>query len=248
MAKLDGKVAVVTGASSGIGEATAEALAAEGAAVVVAARREDRLTDLVERIRGDGGRVLAAVCDVTDESQAHGLIRQAVEEFGRVDILVNNAGVMLLSSVGKGLSEDWRRMFDVNVLGLLYTTDAAIETMKNQDGGHLVNISSLAGRKVTRDSSGVYAGSKHAVGAISEGLRQELLQDDIRVTIIEPGAVETELPDHITDEDARESLGGLLDLEIMQAEDVANAIVYAVTQPPRVSVNEILLRPTQQPV
>ena len=248
MAKLEGKVAVVTGASSGIGEATAEALAAEGAAVVVAARREDRLADLAERIRGNGGRVLAAVCDVTDESQAHGLIQKAVEEFGRVDILVNNAGVMLLSSVGKGLSEEWRTMFDVNVLGLLYTTDAAIEAMKNQDGGHLVNISSLAGRKVTRDSSGVYAGSKHAVGAISEGLRQELLQDDIRVTIIEPGAVETELPDHITDEDARESLGGLLDLEILQAEDVANAIVYAVTQPQRVSVNEILLRPTQQPV
>jgi NADP-dependent 3-hydroxy acid dehydrogenase YdfG len=248
MAKLDGKVAVVTGASSGIGEATAEALAAEGAAVVVAARREDRLADLAERIRGNGGRVLAAVCDVTDESQAHGLIRKAMEEFGRVDILVNNAGVMLLSSVGKGLSEEWRRMFDVNVLGLLYTTDAAIDAMKNRDGGHLVNISSLAGRKVTRDSSGVYAGSKHAVGAISEGLRQELLQDDIRVTIIEPGAVETELPDHITDEDARDSLGGLLDLEILQAEDVANAIVYAVTQPPRVSVNEILLRPTQQPV
>ena len=248
MAKLDGKVAVVTGASSGIGEATAEALAAEGAAVVVAARREDRLADLAERIRGNGGRVLAAVCDVTDESQAHGLIRKAVEEFGRVDILVNNAGVMLLSSVGKGLSEEWRTMFDVNVLGLLYTTDAAIEAMKNQDGGHLVNISSLAGRKVTRDSSGVYAGSKHAVGAISEGLRQELLQDDIRVTIIEPGAVETELPDHITDEDARESLGGLLDLEILQSEDIANAIVYAVTQPPRVSVNEILIRPTQQPV
>jgi NADP-dependent 3-hydroxy acid dehydrogenase YdfG len=248
MAKLDGKVAVVTGASSGIGEATAEALAAEGAAVVVAARREDRLADLAERIRGNGGRVLATVCDVTDESQAHGLIQKAVEEFGRVDILVNNAGVMLLSSVGKGLSEEWRRMFDVNVLGLLYTTDAAIEAMKNQDGGHLVNISSLAGRKVTRDSSGVYAGSKHAVGAISEGLRQELLQDGIRVTIIEPGAVETELPDHITDEDARESLGGLLELEMLQAEDVANAIVYAVTQPPRVSVNEILLRPTQQPV
>jgi NADP-dependent 3-hydroxy acid dehydrogenase YdfG len=248
MAKLDGKVAVVTGASSGIGEATAEALAAEGAAVVVAARREDRLANLAERIRGNGGRVLAAVCDVTDESQAHGLIRKAMEEFGRVDILVNNAGVMLLSSVGKGLSEEWRRMFDVNVLGLLYTTDAAIDAMKNRDGGHLVNISSLAGRKVTRDSSGVYAGSKHAVGAISEGLRQELLQDDIRVTIIEPGAVETELPDHITDEDARDSLGGLLDLEILQAEDVANAIVYAVTQPPRVSVNEILLRPTQQPV
>ena len=248
MPRLEGKVAVITGASSGIGAATAEALAAEGAAVVVAARREDRLADLAEKIEGDGGRVLAAACDVSDEGQAHGLIRKAEGEFGRVDILVNNAGVMLLSSVGKGLSDEWRRMFDVNVLGLLYTTDAAIETMKRQGGGHLVNISSVAGRKVTRDSSGVYAGSKFAVGAISEGLRQELLEDNIRVTIVEPGAVATELADHITDEDARESLGGLLKLEILQAEDIANAIVYAVTQPDRVSVNEILIRPTQQPV
>ena len=247
MPKLDGKVAVVTGASSGIGEATAEALAAEGATVVVAARREERLANLAKRIEEDGGRVLAAACDVADEDQAHGLIRKAEEEFGRVDILVNNAGVMLLSTVGKGLSDEWRRMFDVNVLGLLYTTDAAVETMKRQGGGHLVNISSVAGRKVTRDASGVYAGSKFAVGAISEGLRQELLEDNIRVTIVEPGAVATELTDHITDEDARESLGGLLSLEILEAEDVANAIVYAVTQPARVSVNEILIRPTQQP-
>ena len=248
MPKLDGKVVVVTGASSGIGEATAEALAAEGAAVVVAARREERLAALTKRIEEAGGRVLAATCDVTDEAQAHGLIRKAEDEFGRVDILVNNAGVMLLSTVGKGLSEEWRRMFDVNVLGLLYTTAAAIDTMKRQGGGHLVNVSSVAGRKVTRDSSGVYAGSKFAVGAISEGLRQELLEDNIRVTIVEPGAVATELTDHITDEDARESLGGLLNLEILQAEDIANAIVYAVTQPERVSVNEILIRPTQQPV
>ena len=248
MAKLDGKVAVVTGASSGIGEATAEALAQQGAAVVVAARREERLTDLVERIRGDGGRVLAAVCDVTEEKGAHGLVRKAEEEFGSVDILVNNAGVMLLSNVGKGLSDQWRQMFEVNVMGLLYATDAAIEVMKRQGGGHLVNISSLAGRTVTRDSSGVYAGSKHAVGAISEGLRKELLEDNIRVTIIEPGAVETELATHISDEDAREALGGLLSLEILQAEDVAGAITYAVTQPERVSVNEVLIRPTQQPV
>src|SRR5215211_2242405 len=248
MANLDGKVAVVTGASSGIGEATAEALAAKGAAVVVAARREERLDELVGRIENSGGRTLAVSCDVIDESQAHGLIQKAEEEFGKIDILVNNAGVMLLSTVGKGLSEQWRQMFEVNVLGLLYTTDAALEVMKRQGSGHIVNVSSLAGRKVTRDSSGVYAGTKFAVNAISEGLRQELLEDNIRVTIVEPGAVDTELPHHITDEDARESLGGLLELERLQAVDIANAIAYAVTQPERVSVNEILIRPTQQPV
>ena len=248
MAKLDGKVAVITGASSGIGEATAEALAAEGASVVVAARREERLNELVERIEGGGGRTLSVSCDVTDERQAHGLIQSAEEEFGRVDILVNNAGVMLLSKVEKGLSDQWRQMFEVNVLGLLYATDAAIEVMKGQQSGHIVNVSSLAGRKVTRDTSGIYAGTKHAVGAISEGLRMELLEDNIRVTIVEPGAVETELTAHITDEEAKEGLSGLLELDILQAEDIASAVVYAVTQPARVSVNEILIRPTQQPV
>jgi NADP-dependent 3-hydroxy acid dehydrogenase YdfG len=246
--KLDGKVAVVTGASSGIGEATVRALAAEGAAVVAGARRKERLDGLVDEVTREGAKAVAVECDVTDEEQAHDLVHRAVEEYGRIDILVNNAGVMLLSTVGKGLSDQWRQMFEVNVMGLLYATDAAIEHMKGQHSGHLVNISSVAGRKVTRDSSGVYAGTKHAVGAVSEGLRQELLEDNIRVTIVEPGAVATELPDHITDEDARESLSGLLKLERLQAEDIAEAVVYAVTQPERVSVNEILIRPTQQPV
>jgi len=248
VAKLDGKVAVVTGASSGIGEATVRALAVEGAAMVAGARRKDRLDGLVEAVTREGGKAIAVECDVTDEEQAHDLVRRAVVEFGRIDILVNNAGVMLLSTVGKGLSDQWRQMFEVNVMGLLYATEAAIGHMKEQKSGHLVNISSVAGRKVTRDSSGVYAGTKHAVNAISEGLRQELLDDNIRVSIVGPGAVETELPDHITDEDAREGLSGLLSLERLQAEDIADAIVYAVTQPERVSVNEILLRPTQQPV
>jgi NADP-dependent 3-hydroxy acid dehydrogenase YdfG len=246
MTKLEGKVAVITGASSGIGEATAEALVAEGAAVVVAARREERLKDLVERIEGNGGRALAVACDVTDEEQAHDLIRQAKDEFGRVDVLVNNAGVMLLSRTDKGLSDQWRQMFDINVLGLLYATDAAIEVMKEQGSGHLVNISSLAGRG-TRPALGVYSGTKFAVNAISEALRQELLERNIRVTIVEPGAVETELPDHITDEEAREGLSSLLDeLDSLQPEDIAAAIAYCVTQPERVSINEILIRPTQQ--
>ncbi len=246
MAKLDGKVAVITGASSGIGEATAEALAAEGASVVVAARREDRLSDLVERINGNGGKALPVECDVTDEEQAHGLIQKAKDEYGQVDILVNNAGVMQLSKVEKGLSDEWRRMFDVNVLGLLYATDAAVQVMKEQGSGHLVNVSSVAGRR-SRATTGVYSGTKFAVNAISEALRQELLEDSIRVTIVEPGAVETELATHITDEEAQEALSGLLKLDILQPEDIANAIAYAVTQPERVSVNEVLIRPTQQP-
>jgi len=247
MAKLDGKVAVITGASSGIGEATAEALAAEGAMVVVAARREDRLDDLVGRINGNGGKALAVACDVTDEEQAHDLIQRAKEEFGRVDVLVNNAGVMQLSKVEKGLSDEWRRMIEVNVLGLLYATDAAIQVMKEQGSGHLVNISSLASRG-TRPGLGVYSGTKVAVNAISEALRQELLEDNIRVTMVEPGAVETELPDHITDEEAREGLSTLLEqLDPLKAEDIANAIVYVVTQPERVSINEILIRPSKQP-
>ncbi|MEJ7872193.1 MAG: SDR family NAD(P)-dependent oxidoreductase [Rubrobacteraceae bacterium] len=246
MAKLDGKVAVITGASSGIGEATAEALAAEGASVVVAARREDRLSDLVERINGNGGKALPVECDVTDEEQAHSLIQKAKDEYGQVDILVNNAGVMQLSKVEKGLSDEWRRMFDVNVLGLLYATDAAVQVMKEQGSGHLVNVSSVAGRR-SRATTGVYSGTKFAVNAISEALRQELLEDSIRVTIVEPGAVETELATHITDEEAQEALSGLLKLDILQPEDIANAIAYAVTQPERVSVNEVLIRPTQQP-
>lgn len=247
MAKLDGKVAVITGASSGIGEATAEALAAEGASVVVAARREDRLSDLVERIHGkDGEKAFSVECDITDEEQAHSLIQKAKGELGRVDILINNAGVMQLSKIEKGLSDEWRTMFDVNVLGLLYVTDAAVQVMKEQGSGHLVNISSVAGRK-SGPLRGAYSGTKFAVNAISEALRQELIEDNVRVTVVEPGAVETELPDHITDEEAKEGIKSVYGLDdILQPEDIANAIAYCVIQPERVSVNEILIRPTQQ--
>jgi NADP-dependent 3-hydroxy acid dehydrogenase YdfG len=246
MAKLDGKVAVITGASSGIGEATAEVLAAEGASIVVAARREDRLSDLVERINGkNGGKALSVECDVTDEEQAHALIQRAKDELGRVDILVNNAGVMQLSKIEKGLSDEWRTMFNVNVLGLLYVTDAAVQVMKEQGSGHLINISSVAGRK-SGLFRGAYAGTKFAVNAISEALRVELLEDNIRVTVVEPGAVETELAGHITDEEAKEGMQSALSGDILQPEDIAAAIAYSAVQPERVSVNEILIRPTEQ--
>ncbi|WP_047866074.1 SDR family NAD(P)-dependent oxidoreductase [Rubrobacter aplysinae] len=246
MAKLDGKVAVITGASSGIGEATAEALAAEGASVAVAARRKDRLESLSQRIEGNGGRVLTVECDVTDEGQAHDLIRQVERELGRVDILVNNAGVMLLSRIDKSLSDEWRQMFDVNVLGLLYATDAALEVMKRQQSGHIVNISSVAGR-VTNPSSGVYSGTKFAVNAISDGLRKENVDDHLRVTVIEPGAVATELTEHISDDEAKDAIEGMVNrMDPLQSEDVANAIAYAVTQPARVNVDEILIKPTDQ--
>jgi NADP-dependent 3-hydroxy acid dehydrogenase YdfG len=237
-------VAVVTGASSGIGEATVRSLAAEGAAVVAGARRKERLHGLVEEVTRDGGKAIAVECDLTDEQQAHALVDRAIGEFGRIDILVNNAGVMLLSKVEKGLSDEWRQMFDVNVLGLLYATDAAVEAMKRQGSGHIVNVSSVAGRK-TRPTGGVYSGTKFAVNAISEAMRQELLEDGIRITIVEPGAVATELTEHITDEEVRKGLKQR-NIEPLQSEDVANAIAYAVSQPQRVSVNEILIRPTQQ--
>ncbi|MDQ3589568.1 MAG: SDR family NAD(P)-dependent oxidoreductase [Actinomycetota bacterium] len=243
--KLEGKVAVVTGASSGIGEATVRALAAEGAAVVAGARREERLDGLVEGVTQDGGKAIGVQCDITDEEQAHDLVRQAVEEFGRIDILVNNAGVMLLSRIERGLSDQWRQMFDVNVMGLLYATHAAIGHMKEQGSGHLINISSVAGRKV-RTTGGVYSGTKWAVNAISEALRMELQEDNIRVTIVEPGAVATELPTHITDEEAQQGMNRFANIEILEAEDIAHAIAYAATQPERVSVNEVLIRPTRQ--
>lgn len=246
MAKLEGKVAVITGASSGIGEATAEALAAEGASVAVAARRTDRLDGLAKRIEGNGGRGLTVECDVADEGHARDLIQKTEAEFGRVDILVNNASVMLLSRLDKGLSDEWRQMFDVNVLGLMYVTNAALEVMKRQQSGHVVNISSVAGR-VTNPNGGVYSGTKFAVNAISDGLRKENVDDNLRVTVIEPGAVATELTEHISDEDALDAIQSRIGkLDPLQSEDIANAVAYAVTQPDRVNVDEILIKPAKQ--
>jgi NADP-dependent 3-hydroxy acid dehydrogenase YdfG len=244
--KLEGKVAIVTGASSGIGEATAVGLAAEGAQVVLAARRGDRLEKLAQDIAQQGGKALPVITDVTDEAQIRHMVGQVKAEFGRVDILVNNAGVMLLGPIDGADTEEWRRMININVLGLMYATHAVLPLMKEQGAGHIVNISSVAGRTASANVA-VYNASKWAVCAFSEALRQEVSKEKIRVTVIEPGAVVTELADHITNAAVKERIqtwvSGMTPLE---SEDIAGAIVYAVTQPPRVNVNEILIRPTDQ--
>lgn len=244
--RLEGKTALVTGASSGIGEATVLALAAEGASVALSARRADKLADLVHRIEVGGTKAKAITADVSEEDQAREMVLAANTEFGRLDILVNNAGVMLLGPIGNADTEDWRRMMGTNVMGLMYATHAVLPLMRAQGGGHIVNISSVAGR-TARAGSGVYNASKWGVGAFSEALRQEVSKDKIRVTIIEPGAVATELTHHITNAEAKKQTedfyGSMTPLE---SEDIAAAIIYAVTQPPRVNVNEILIRPTDQ--
>ena len=244
--KLSGKTALVTGASSGIGEATALALAAEGAAVAISGRRTDRLEALARRIAAGGGTAKAITADVAAEDQAREMVAEANAALGRLDILVNNAGVMLLGPIAHADTEDWRRMIETNVLGLMYATHAALPLMRAQNSGHIVNISSVAGR-TARAGSGVYNASKWGVGAFSESLRQEVCRDKIRVTIIEPGAVDTELTGHITNAEAKQQAQDFYgSMTALQSEDIAAAIVYAVTQPPRVNVNEILIRPTDQ--
>jgi NADP-dependent 3-hydroxy acid dehydrogenase YdfG len=246
--RLSGTVALVTGSSSGIGEATALALAEEGAAVALVARRRDRLEALAQRI---GEQALVVEADVTDLAQAEGAVAATVERFGRLDTLVNNAGVMLLGPIVGAPVEEWQRMVELNVLGLLYCTHAALPHLlaaaekEPRSVADIVNISSTAGR-IARLNSGVYNLTKFGIAAFSESLRQEVTARHVRVTIIEPGATATELPFHNRPEildGMAQTFGGI---EVMQAEDIANSIRYAVTQPRRVAVNEILVRPTEQ--
>jgi len=248
---LDGTVALVTGASSGIGEATAKRLAAEGAAVVVAARRRDRLERLVEEIDGAGGRALAIESDVTERVQAEALVERTVAELGRLDTVVNNAGVMLLGPALDAPIEEWERMVDLNLKGLLYVAKAALPHLLRQAEeaprmvADLVNVSSVAGRR-PRAGSAVYNATKHGVGAFAEALRQEVTERHVRVSLVEPGAVITELASHNRPA-VQEAMKGRFDgVERLEADDIADTIAYIVTRPRHVAINEILVRPTEQ--
>ena len=244
MASLDGRKVLITGGSSGIGEATARAVVAAGGSVSLGARRKDRL----DEIAGDlGGRAHAIEADVSDEEQANRLVDEAAERMGGLDGVVNNAGVMLLGPVGGADTNEWRRMIEVNLLGLLYCTHAALRVMGPGGGGDIVNVSSVAGRTATMGAA-VYNMTKFGVTAFSEALRQEALHANIRVVCIEPGFVETELQGHNKNPVVVDQIDKLQDKigKILEAEDIANAIVYALAQPEHVSINEVLVRPTKQ--
>ncbi len=247
---LSGTVALVTGASSGIGEATARALAEQGAAVALVARRGDRLDALGGEIESAGGRALKIEADVSDRDQAEVAVARAAEELGRLDVVVNNAGVMLLGPIVDAPVEEWEQMIEVNLLGLFYVSHAAIphllEAAQGERGvADLVNISSVAGR-VARMGSGVYNATKFGVGAFSESLRQEVTGRQVRVSLVEPGAVATELVDHNRPEIQEMIRGRIGDIERLQAPDIADAISYVVTRPAHVAINEVLVRPTGQ--
>ena len=242
---LSGRVVAVTGASSGIGEATALACARAGAAVALGARRLQRIEELAGRIEAEGGRALAIETDVGEEPQAKAFVERAASELGRLDVLVNNAGVMLLGPIENAPTEEWRQMIHANVFGVLYCTHAALPLMKGQGGGHIVTVSSVAGR-FARAGSGVYNQTKFGVGAISEALRQEVAPSGIRVTLIEPGAVATELRSHNRPEIQEMISGVFKDVEPLAAEDIANAVLYAIAAPENVAVNEVLIRPRGQ--
>ena len=244
---LEGKVAAVTGATSGIGEATALALAGAGASVALAGRREDRLNALAERIEDDGGRALAIPTDVGDEAQASAFVQRAHDELGGLNILINNAGVMLLGPVTGADTEEWRRMINANCFGVLYCTHAALPLLGEAGGGDVVNVSSVAGRQANLGSA-VYNMTKWGVNGFTEGLRQEALHAGVRVSVVEPGMVATELLDHNENpavlqaaEKLREQVGTPL-----SADDIARIILYIVSQPAHVAVNEVLIRPTRQ--
>jgi NADP-dependent 3-hydroxy acid dehydrogenase YdfG len=243
---LQGRVALVTGASSGIGEATALTLAKAGAKVAIAARRKDRLDALATEITAAGGEAFVIVADFADEHAAQKAVHETEAHFGKLDILINNAGVMYLEPVADADLGRWRHMLELNVLGLIAASQAALAGMKARQDGHIVNISSTAGR-IANPNGGGYSATKFAVVAFSESLRKEVVKDKIRVTVIEPGLVATELRDHVAHKESQFMVNNwAASLRQLQSTDIANAVLYAVSQPDYVCINEILLRPTDQ--
>ena len=242
---IEAKVVVITGASSGLGEATARHLSALGANVVLGARRVDRIQALAAELASTGGKAIAIVTDVTDFVQVKRLVDAAVQTYGRVDVMINNAGLMPHSPLERLKIDDWDRTIDVNIKGVLYGIAAALPHMKQQKSGHIINVSSVAGHKVTPGGA-VYAATKHAVRALTEGLRQEVKPYNIRTTIISPGAVATELPDSVTEPDVAENVHKFYEKFAIPADSFARAVVFAMSQPDDVDINEILFRPTRQ--
>ena len=243
---LSGRVALVTGASSGFGEAVALGLAKAGAKVALAARREDRLRDLAARIEAQGGEAVVIVADFTDEAQAQRAVHEAEAAFGQVDILINNAGVMYLESVATADLGRWRAMLELNLLGLIAATQAALPGMTARKDGHIVNIASTAGH-ISNPLSAAYSATKFGVIGFSESLRKEVHKDNIRVSVISPGMAATELRDHIAVPAVQSALNkSAAAMRQLTAEDVADAILYAVSRPPHVMINEILMRSTDQ--
>jgi NADP-dependent 3-hydroxy acid dehydrogenase YdfG len=242
---IEGKVVVITGASSGLGEAAARHLSALGASLVLGARRFDRLRSLADELTTRDGKALAVETDVTRADQVKALVDAAVRTYGRIDVMINNAGLMPQSLLERLKIDEWDRMIDVNIKGVLYGIAAALPPMKTQKSGHFINVSSVAGHKV-RPGGTVYSATKHAVRVISEGLRQEVKPYNIRTTVISPGAVDTELPDTITDPDVAMAMRKFYDEMAIPADSFARAVVFAMSQPEDVDVNEILFRPTRQ--
>jgi NADP-dependent 3-hydroxy acid dehydrogenase YdfG len=242
---IEGKVVVITGASSGLGEAAARHLSAEGATVVLGARRVERIESLADELTGRGGRALALATDVTDCAQVRRLVDAAVEAYGRIDVMINNAGLMPQSPLERLRVDEWDRMIDVNLKGVLYGIAAALPHMRRQRVGHIINVSSVAGHKV-RAGGAVYAATKHAVRALSEGLRQEVKPYNIRTTVISPGVVASELPNSVSEPDIAANLQRMYGEIAIPADAFARAVAYAVSQPEDVDVNEILFRPTRQ--
>jgi NADP-dependent 3-hydroxy acid dehydrogenase YdfG len=242
---IEGKVVVITGASSGLGEAAARLLSEQGATVVLGARRLDRIRALAEELNGKGGKALAVQTDVTDREQVKALVDAAVAAYGRIDVMINNAGLMPHSPLERLKVDDWERTIDVNLKGVLWGIAAALPYMREQKAGHFVNVSSVAGHKVS-PAGAVYAATKHAVLALSEGLRQEVKPYNIRTTVISPGAVATELPDSVTEADVSKGTHEFYEEVAIPADSFARAVAFAISQPDDVDVNEIVFRPTRQ--